>query len=89
MQTLELDETKANLTFLNTHLNELNLRYLSAKSFTKDLYLKFNSDLSLNCIEPIVIKCTQDKMKDANEVLMERSNVINDLKIDTNNLLAI
>lgn len=59
IQLLALNEKKANLTFLNRHLNELNESYLSAGAFTSQLNLKFTSELALNCIEPIVIKSTQ------------------------------
>ena len=89
MQTLKLNEKKANLTFLNRHLNDLNESYLAAEMFTGQLNLKFTSDLKLNCIEPIVIKSTHEKMRDANEALTEKFEIINELKIDTNNLLSI
>lgn len=89
IQTLQLAEKQANLTFLNSHLKELNVSYLSAKAFTGELNLKFTSELVLNCIEPIVMKCTQEKMRDANEVLEQKFETINELKVDTNNLLAI
>lgn len=89
IQTLQLAEKQANLTFLNCHLKELNGSYLSAKAFTGELNLKFTSELVLNCIEPIVMKCTQEKMRDANEVLVQKFDTISELKVDTNNLLAI
>lgn len=89
IQTRQIDEKKANLKFLDTHLKELNQSYLTAKDFTSNLNLKFTSNLILNCIEPIVIKCTHENMKAANKDLTDNLDLINDLKLDTNNLLSI
>ncbi len=89
VQTLKLNENKANLTFLNRHLNELNASYMAALEFTGRLNLKLTSDLKLNCIEPIVIRATGDRMKEAVKEINGKFEVINELKLDTNNLLSI
>lgn len=85
-----LDERKSNLEFLNLHLKQLCSAYLNAKTFVNDLNLKFTSDLVLNCIEPIVIKSQLEQMRELSDVL-EKNYVllINDLKMDTSNLLTI
>ncbi len=89
MQTLQLAERQANLGFLNRHLRELNGSYLAARAFTGELNLKFTSELALNCIEPIVMKATRERMRDASERLASQFDAIGELKADANNLLAI
>ena len=87
--THQLDEKKVNLNFLNIHLNQLNSSYLDAKKFVDELNLKFTSNLTLNCIEPIVIKTQFEKMSDLNNTIIENFHLINDLKLDANNLIFI
>lgn len=87
--TRQLDEKKTNLNFLNIHLNQLNTTYLNAFQFVNELNTKFTSNLILNCIDPIVIKCQYDKMKDLNDSIMQHSYLITDLQLDAYNLTSI
>ena len=87
--TRQLDEKYTNLTFLNLHLNELNLKYIEGKSFVDELNLKYTSNLTLNCVEPIVIKCQYEKMRELNNTVDEHFFLISELKSDTANLLSM
>ncbi len=89
VQTLKLDENRANLTFLDRHLKELDASYRAALAFTGQLNLRLTSELKLNCIEPIVIKATGEWMREAVEEVAGKREVIGELKVDTNNLLSI
>ena len=87
--TRQLDEKKTNLNFLNEHLNQLNENYINARTFVNELNLKFTSNLTLNCVEPIVIKSQYEKMRDLNDTLTEYFQHINNLKLDANGLISI
>ena len=87
--TRQLDEKHTNLTFLNVHLNELNARYREGKIFVSSLNLKYTSNMTLNCVEPIVIKSQHEKMRELNKVVDDHYYEISELKLDASNLMSL
>jgi DNA repair exonuclease SbcCD ATPase subunit len=87
--TRQLDEKHTNLTFLNLHLNELSDKYNISKAFVDGLNLKYTSNLTLNCVEPIVIKSQHEKMRELNKLVDDHFFDISELKLDASNLISL
>ena len=87
--TRQLDEKRVNLDFLDTHLRELSDNYIESVNFVSSLNTKYTTELSLNCIEPLVIKCQYEAMREINDILIQNQSMISELKIDARNLVFI
>lgn len=83
------DEARINLAYLSRHLAELNGEYAAAVQFLDSLNLKFITELSLNCIDPIVIKHQYERMREINESMVANAHVFRGLRANSTALMAI
>lgn len=86
---LKLDERRLNLNFLNMHLVHLGQNAVKAQAFLADVATGYNSDLKLNCIDPIVMKLQFDKLKQINDRLVDSENLLVDIRLDAASLLTL
>lgn len=83
------DEMRINLNYLARHLSELNGQYLTSAQFLAGLNLKYITELSLNCIDPIVIKHQYERMREISDSMAANGHLFRSLRANSNALLAV
>lgn len=83
------DETRVNLAFLARHLTDLDADYRASTRFLASLNLKYIDALSLNCVDPIVIKHQYERMRESNESMAANAHLFRSMFANTSDLLAL